>query len=100
MAKFYPRCYDLSIPRELDLFIADFNQTAILNCIQNHALYFEQLLDQQHYSIKQIIDQSFQIEASFEKVKFNMFEKRKAIKKQLESMEFSSADQDLGLVNV
>ena len=40
VSSFYPRCFDLSIPRELDLFIAEFNQTSILNCIQKHSLFF------------------------------------------------------------
>jgi len=39
---FFPRSYDLSDARQLDLFIADFNQTSLLNIIQRHAEYFEQ----------------------------------------------------------
>ena len=38
---FYPRCYDLSDQRQIDLFQDDFNRTAILCCIKKHAKYFK-----------------------------------------------------------
>ena len=38
---FYPRCYDLSDAREIDLFQDDFNRTAILSCLKKHAKYFK-----------------------------------------------------------
>ena len=38
---FYPRCYDLSDPRQVDLFTDEFNRTAILSCLKKHAQYFK-----------------------------------------------------------
>ena len=38
---FYPRCYDLSDKRQFDLFEDDFNRTAILSCLKQHAKYFK-----------------------------------------------------------
>ena len=34
---FYPRCFDLSDPRQVDLFTDEFNRTAILSCLKKHA---------------------------------------------------------------
>ena len=38
---FYPRCYDLSDQRQVELFQDDFNRTAILACLKKHAKYFK-----------------------------------------------------------
>lgn len=43
-ATFFPRSYDLGDSKQLELFLADFNHTSILNVIQKHAEYFERLL--------------------------------------------------------
>lgn len=44
---FFPRSYDLSDRREVDLWVQDFNQTAILNIIQKHCELFQHLLAKQ-----------------------------------------------------
>ena len=41
---FFPRSYDLSDPKQLELFMIDFNHTSILNLIYKHADYFQKLL--------------------------------------------------------
>eukprot|EP00347_Sterkiella_histriomuscorum_P013320 403365167 len=38
--EFFPRCYDLSDQKQVDLFVLDFQQTAILSIIKIHATYF------------------------------------------------------------
>jgi len=42
--EFFPRSYDLSDRAQIDLFIHDFNQTAILNVILKHAELFEEII--------------------------------------------------------
>jgi hypothetical protein len=75
VASFYPRCFDLSDPRQLDLFISDFNQTSILNCIQKHAEYFGSLLKEQEIDIQNIFSTNLQIGLNFDKNKFRMLER-------------------------
>ena len=75
VASFYPRCFDLSDPRQLDLFISDFNQTSILNCIQKHAEYFSSLLKEQEIDIQNIFSTNLQIGLNFDKNKFRMLER-------------------------
>ena len=51
VASFYPRCFDLSDSRQLDLFVSEFNRTSILNCIQKHAEYFARILKEQDTAV-------------------------------------------------
>ena len=55
---FYPRCYDLSDSRQVDLFTDDFNRTAILSCLKKHAQYFK----------RQCAEQMKEIESHDEKI--------------------------------
>lgn len=43
---FFPRSYDLSDRGEVDLWIKDFNQTAILNVVQSHAELFQKIVSE------------------------------------------------------
>ena len=56
VAQFYPRCYDLSEPKQLDLFISDFNKTSILNLITKHTDYFEDLMKIQPRETRDLLD--------------------------------------------
>eukprot|EP00347_Sterkiella_histriomuscorum_P009991 403339101 len=41
--KFYPRCYDFSDLKQIDMFVEDFNKTAILNIVKRHAKHFKSI---------------------------------------------------------
>jgi hypothetical protein len=64
--KFYPRGYDLSEYRQVELFLEDFHRTAVLNCLKKHAKYFEKLcgdkLREIEYQDKRILSNCFQKE--------------------------------------
>lgn len=40
ISNIFPRCYDLSVPQQVETFINDFNQTAILSIIKIVATHF------------------------------------------------------------
>jgi hypothetical protein len=42
ISSIFPRCYDLSVPQQVETFINDFNQTAILSIIKIVATHFIQ----------------------------------------------------------
>ena len=43
VSSFYPRGYDLSENRQVDMFLEDCNRTAVLNCLKKHAMYFKKM---------------------------------------------------------
>ena len=91
--KFYPRCYDFSDVKQIDYFLADFNQTAILNIIKSHAKLFKKACPE---LMKSILDED-------SKIRDNIFktQSKKAIKKKY--FRTYPSDQELvemGRVNI
>lgn len=103
VSQFFPRSYDLSDKREIDLWIADFNQTAILNVLQKHAEIFEQFLAQQ----SQAVQEEFQIllekglELDFGPYSYDKHAARMEIKRKLNKIEidFGNDARQMGYIN-
>ena len=39
--EFFPRCYDLSDNKQIEMFINDYRNTAILNLVKKHVILFK-----------------------------------------------------------
>jgi hypothetical protein len=96
VSEFYPRCYDLSDHRQLDLWTRDFDETAIMNSIKKHAVYFQTLLNLQTAETQ--LQFASLLKKQPEKV---MFAELKRIQKDLQHKQFEVVTQEtFGFVNV
>lgn len=97
VAQFYPRCFDLSEPKQLDLFIADFNKTSILNLITKHADYFTELMKVQSKEAQDLL----QYYLSAKETTYDKFQRQKQCKLKLKPMRLVLEDSaSIGLVNI
>ncbi|CDW84976.1 protein monoglycylase ttll8 [Stylonychia lemnae] len=75
VSKFFPRCYDLSDQKQIDIFVTDFQQTAILSIIKvfaNHFLdktyniqkYLTMYKEKKAYNQAKIFKQNFKLKCS------------------------------------
>lgn len=101
ISAFYPRCYDLSISKQLDLFIADYNQTSILNVVAKHSEYFKTLISQQPDKLRQTLETAIEDNTQDYQVNFNTFRHAKKVKRDLSHLQFQRCCQaDFGSINI